>query len=322
MAYTDPQSWPHCPYMVYICIWLYVVYMAYTDPQSSWPHCPIYDVYMAWYIRHIQTHTAGRTARIWCIWLYRCIWHLQTPRASPTAPYMVYIMAWRIWHIHTHAAGPTALYCIWCIWHIQTPRARAPTSPYMMYIWHGLQYTAYTDPHSWSHSPRLYMVYMAVYGVYAIYRSPRAGAKALYGVYDILRPPDLTPQSCMRYIYGCIWCIWHIQTTRAGPTALYMVCMAVCRHPYTNIYTWGHVYGVYVCICYIYRHILHGTCLHLERARSWPDTTWTVPSLLLTKATPSPIPSPCPPRAGAYSKSLSAGGESQWNCEALTLFEE
>ena len=223
MFYSPPLQW--------IITVRCTVYGIYRPPELA--SLPVYGVYI-----------------YGCMW---CIWHIQTPRAhGPTAPYMMYIMAWRIWHIHTHTAGPTALYCIWCIWHIQTPRARAPTSLSMMYIWHGLQYTAYTDPHSWSHSPRLYMVYMAVYGVYAIYRSPRAGAKALYGVYDILRPPDLTPQSCMRYIYGCIWCIWHIQTPRAGPTALYMVCMAVCRHPYTNIYTWGHVYGVYICVYMLY----------------------------------------------------------------------
>ena len=61
--------------------------------------------------------------------------------------------------------------------------------------------------------------------------------------------PQSWPHSPVDGVYDCIWCIWHIQTHRAGPTALdiwlYMVYMA-----YTDPQSWPHSpgYAVYCCI--------------------------------------------------------------------------
>ena len=120
---------------------------------------------------------------------------------------------WR--SIHLHFTVNNNHWC--CIWHIQIPRV-GPTA--------------------------LYMVYMAVYG---IYRPQSKLHCPVYSVHGIYRSPELAPLPCiwciwlymlyMAYtdsqrwpyipVYGCICCIWHLQTPRACPTALYMVYIAV-----------------------------------------------------------------------------------------------
>ena len=159
-----------------------------------------------------------------------------------------------------------------CIWHIQAHRA-GPTG--------------------------LYMVHMAIYGVYGIYRppklvllpciwciwhiqTPKAGPTALYMVYMAYTDPQSWPHCPAYGVYGCIWCIWHIQAPsklvllpciwciwhiqapKAGPTALYMVYMA-----YTDPKSWPHcpVYGVYGCIWCIW---------HIQTPKAGPTALYMV----------------------------------------------
>ena len=136
--------------------------------------------------------------------VYGCIWYIQTPEQAPLP------CIWCIWHIQTPEQAP--LPCIWCIWHIQNPRA-GPTA--------------------------LYMVYMAVYGIYRLPEVAPLPFIWLYMLYMAYTDTQSLPHCPVYGVYSCVCCICHIQTPRACPIAMYM---AVYTHPYRNIYSWGHVY--------------------------------------------------------------------------------
>ena len=212
------------------CIWQC---MAYTVPKRR-PHIPVYAVY-------------GN------------VWDIHSPRAGPTSLYVLYMAVWfgytfpqsrpyipvcavdgSVWDIHSPRAGPTSLYVLYmAVYGIYIPPEQA-LHPCMGCIW---QYMAYTVPQSRDHIP-----VSAVYGSVWHIQSPRAGPTSLYllymAVYGIYSPLEHAPHPCMCCIWQCMadrvprsrphipvcavyGSVWHIQSSRAGPTSLYVLHMAV-----------------------------------------------------------------------------------------------
>ena len=227
MAYKVLQSRAHIPVCaVYGSVW-------HIQSPRGGP-ISLYMLYMAMYGIYIPPEQALHPCMC-CIW--QCMGYT-FPQSRPYIP--VCAVDGSVWDIHSPRAGPTSLYVLYmAVYGIYIPPEQA-LHPCMGCIW---QYMAYTVPQSRDHIP-----VSAVYGSVWHIQSPRAGPTSLYllymAVYGIYSPLEHAPHPCMCCIWQCMadrvprsrpdipvcavyGSVWHIQSSRGGPTSLYVLYMAV-----------------------------------------------------------------------------------------------
>ena len=228
------------------CIWQC---MAYTVLQSR-PHIPVCAAYGS-------------------------VWHILSPQSRPHIP--VYALYGSVWDIHSPRAGPTSLYVLhMAVYGIYSPPEQGP-HPCMCCIW---QCMAYAVLQSRRHIP-VYAVYGNVWHI----ESPGAGPTSLYlfiwqcMTYTV--PPEQMPHPCMCCIWQCMaytvpqsrphvpvcavyGSIWHIQSSRAGATCLYVLYLAVY-----GIYS-PPEQGPHPCMCCIWQ------CMGYTFPRAGPTSLYVL----------------------------------------------
>ena len=256
---------------------LYVLYMAVYGIYFPPEHAPtsLYVLYMAVYGIYIPPEQALHPCMC-CIWqcmaytvlqsrrhipvyaVYGSVWLIESPGACPTSLYVLHMAVYAIYS--PPRAGATSLYVLYmAVYGIYCPPEQGP-HPCICCIWQCMAYTV--------RQSRCHISVCALYSSIGHIQSSRAGTTSLYvlymAVYGIYSHPEQVPHPCM----GCIWqymaytvpqsrahipvsavygSVWHIQSPRAGPTSLYMLYMAV--------------YGIYIppeqalhpCMCCIWQ---------------------------------------------------------------------